>query len=141
MSRLRTPSRIASTRASVPYRTSLQLRRVTPAFIERTADGLDAVQADGLDDDAFLAAFARRHGIRRLALYGSALRGDIGPMSDLDILVEFIPGHTPGLITLASMELELESAIGRTVELRTYEDLSAHFRDHDAASARSVYGA
>ena len=92
-------------------------------------------------EDSFLDEFAARHGIRRLALYGSALRDDFGPASDIDILVEFLPGRTPGLLHLAQMELELEAAIGRQVELRTYEDLSRYFRDHVAATARPLYAA
>jgi len=85
--------------------------------------------------------FAVRHGISKLALYGSALREDFGPTSDVDILVEFLPGRTPGLLHLAQMELELETAIGWPVELRTYEDLSHLFRDDVAANARPLYAA
>ena len=70
-------------------------------------------------DDAFLAAFAHAHGIRRIALFGSALRDGFRPDSDIDLLVEFQPEHTPGLLHLAHMELELEDALGRPVELRT----------------------
>ena len=70
-------------------------------------------------DDDFLTEFARAHGIRRIALYGSALREDFRPDSDIDLLVEFQPEHTPGLLHLAHMELELEDALGRHVELRT----------------------
>lgn len=93
-----------------------------------------------LDDD-FLAAFAAAHGIRRIALFGSALREDFRPDSDIDLLVEFHPDHTPGLLHLAQMELELEDALGRQVELRTPEDLSPHFRDAVTASARPLYAA
>jgi predicted nucleotidyltransferase len=93
-----------------------------------------------LDDD-FVASFAAAHGIRRLALFGSALRADFTAESDIDLLVEFQPGHTPGLLHLAQMELELEEALGREVELRTPEDLSPHFRDAVAASARPLYAA
>ncbi len=92
-------------------------------------------------DDAFLAAFASTHGIRRLALYGSALRDDFGPGSDIDLLVEFRPEHTPGLLHLAQMELELEEALGRPVELRTPEDLSPYFRDEVTTTARPLYAA
>lgn len=88
-----------------------------------------------------LADFVSRHGVRRLALYGSVLRDDFGPVSDVDILVEFKPGETPGLLRLAQMELELEAALGRQVELRTYEDLSRFFRDEVAAIARPLYAA
>jgi uncharacterized protein len=86
--------------------------------------------------DSVLAAFARRHGIARLALFGSVLRGDFDENSDVDILVEFEPGHTPGLFALAAMERELEAIIGRTVDLRTYHDLSRYFRDNVVASAQ-----
>ncbi len=92
-------------------------------------------------DDAVLVDFATRHAITRLALYGSALRSDLGPASDIDILVEFEPGHVPGLLHLAQMEIELENSLGRPVELRTYEDLSRFFRDDVAASARTLYAA
>jgi predicted nucleotidyltransferase len=92
-------------------------------------------------DDGFLAEFARAHGIRRIALFGSALRDDVRPDSDIDLLVEFQPEHTPGLLHLARMELELEDALGRPVELRTAEDLSPYFRDHVIASARPLYAA
>ena len=92
-------------------------------------------------DDGFLADFAHTHGIRRLALFGSALRDDFGPDSDVDLLVEFQPEHAPGLLHLAVMELELEDALGRTVELRTPEDLSPYFRDQVTAGARPLYAA
>jgi uncharacterized protein len=55
--------------------------------------------------------------------------------------VEFLPDRTPGLLQLAQMELELEAALGRQVEMRTYEDLSPFFRDNVAATARPAYAA
>lgn len=91
--------------------------------------------------DAALAAFARRYGIARLALFGSVLRGDFDDNSDVDILVEFEPNHIPGLFALAAMERELEATIGRAVDLRTYHDLSRYFRDDVVASSRVVYAA
>ncbi len=91
-------------------------------------------------DRAALETFCREHGIRRLALFGSALGGNFGPESDIDLLVEFEEGRTPGLIRLAGMELELSSVFGgREIELRTYEDLSRHFRDDVRAMAESLY--
>ncbi len=54
-------------------------------------------------DDARLAEFAAQHGIRRLALFGSALRPDFASNSDIDLLVEFLPGRTPGLLRMAAM--------------------------------------
>jgi predicted nucleotidyltransferase len=92
-------------------------------------------------EDSVLNSFAERWGIERLALYGSAIRDDFGPASDVDMLVEFLPDRTPGLLQLAQMELELEAALGRAVELRTYEDLSPFFRDDVAATARPVCAA
>lgn len=92
-------------------------------------------------EESFLDSFAQRWGIRQLALYGSVLRDDFTPSSDVDMLVEFLPGRTPGLLRLAQMELELEAAVGREVELRTYGDLSPYFRDDVAATARPVYAA
>jgi predicted nucleotidyltransferase len=89
----------------------------------------------------FLPDFAARHGIRRLALYGSVLRGDDTPASDVDLLVEFEEGRTPGLLGMAELELELGAALGREVELRTYEDLSRYFRDEVRAQARVLYAA
>ncbi len=92
-------------------------------------------------EEALLAEFAHRHGVSRLALFGSVLRDDFSATSDIDILVEFLPGRTPGLLHIAEMELELEAMLGRQVELRTYEDLSGYFRDQVAASARVLYAA
>jgi uncharacterized protein len=92
------------------------------------------------DDDA-LALFCRRYGVERLALFGSALGDEFRDDSDIDVLVEFEPGRVPGLLVLASMELELGRMLGREVELRTYEDLSRHFRDRVRASARELYAA
>lgn len=92
-------------------------------------------------DDEVLAAFAGRHGVRHLSLFGSVLRDDFGPGSDIDVLVEFYPDRTPGLLHLSAMELELESVLGRPIDLRTYEDLSPQFRDTVAATARALYAA
>ena len=90
-------------------------------------------------DDVTLAEFCLRHGIRRLSLYGSASRGEHTRASDVDLLVEFEPGRTPGFLRLAAMELELASLLGgREVELRTFEDLSRLFRDEVRARAKPV---
>ena len=93
-------------------------------------------------DDEALAQFCQRHHVTRLALYGSSLRSDFTASSDIDVLVEFEPGHVPGLLRLAEMEIELGRLLGgREVELRTYEDLSRLFRDEVRASARPLYAA
>lgn len=92
-------------------------------------------------DDAELAAFGRRHGIGRLSLFGSALGDDFGPESDLDLLVDFLPGRTPGLFAIAEMEIELTTILGREVDLRTAGDLSRYFRDRVQSEARELYAA
>jgi predicted nucleotidyltransferase len=87
-----------------------------------------------------LAAFCRRHHIRKLALFGSELHGDALPDSDVDVLVEFEPGHVPGLIRLAGMELELSALLGgRKVDLNTPLCLSRFFRDEVLAEAEPLY--
>jgi len=89
-----------------------------------------------------IADFCRRHHIRRLSLFGSVLREDFGPESDLDVLVEFEPGRVPGFFTLYDMEQELSAMVGgRTVDLRTPEDLSRYFRDDVLARAEVQYAA
>jgi len=76
-----------------------------------------------------IAAFCREHHIRRLALFGSVLRPDFHPDSDVDVLVEFEPKHVPGLLGIAHMERQLSGIFGgRTVDLRTPGDLSRYFR-------------
>lgn len=75
-----------------------------------------------------IADFCRRYHIRRLSLFGSVLRDDFVPASDVDELVEFEPGHVPGL-SFFSMEDELSQIIGRNVDLNTPGFLSPYFRD------------
>ena len=78
--------------------------------------------------------------LRRLALFGSQLKGTARPDSDIDLLVEFEPGRVPGLLALASMELELSELVGgRRVDLRTAEDLSRSFRDEVVRTAEVQY--
>ena len=91
------------------------------------------------DAGAFLRDFTMHHGIQRLALLGSVLRGEDTPDSDIDLLVEFEEGRTPGLLRMA--ELELGAVLGREVELRTYEDLSGYFRDDVRSQACGLYAA
>jgi len=76
-----------------------------------------------------IADFCRRRHIRRLAVFGSALRSDFNEASDIDILVEFEPEHIPGLFGMARMERDLSALLGgQKVDLRTPEDLSRYFR-------------
>jgi len=91
--------------------------------------------------DEALASFCVAHGVKRLAVFGSVLGDRFTKQSDLDVLVEFESGRTPGLLSLATMELELEALVGRQVDLRTYGDLSRYFRDRVAAEARPIYAA
>lgn len=88
-----------------------------------------------------LIAFCERNHIRKLSVFGSAIRGELGPESDLDILVEFEPDHIPGLFSIIRMEMELSDKLGRKVDLRTPEDLSEYFRDEVTANAELQYQA
>ncbi len=75
-----------------------------------------------------IADFCQRHHIRKFALFGSVLRDDFRPDSDIDVLVEFEPGHVPGYITLGKMQIELSELFGRQVDLKTPASLSRYFR-------------
>lgn len=86
-----------------------------------------------------IARFCEKNHILKLALFGSVLRDDFKPDSDVDMLVEFEPEHLPGLFTLAGMEIELTNSLGREVELRTAEDLSRYFRDEVVKLAEVIY--
>ena len=87
-----------------------------------------------------IAEFCRNNHIRRLALFGSVLRDDFGPDSDIDVLVEFEPGQTPGL-RFFGMEIELSEILGRKVDLNTPGFLSDYFRDEVLAEAEVQYDA
>lgn len=89
-------------------------------------------------DQAVIAAFCRKYHIRRLALFGSVLRDDFGPTSDVDVLVEFEPGHTPGL-DFFTMQEELSQLLGYPVDLNTPQFLSRYFRDQVLAEAEPLY--
>ena len=88
---------------------------------------------------ARLASFCQARGIKRLAIFGSALRSDFGPESDIDLLVEFEPGQTPGLIGIAGMEIDFARMLGRKVDLRTPGDLSRYFRQQVIEEAQVQY--
>jgi len=85
-----------------------------------------------------IAEFCRRNHIRKLSLFGSVLRDDFGPGSDVDVLVEFEPGHVPGLRFFA-MEIELSELLGQKVDLNTPQFLSRYFRDQALAEAEALY--
>jgi predicted nucleotidyltransferase len=86
-----------------------------------------------------LAEFCKRNHIRRLSLFGSAVSGELRPDSDIDVLVEFEEGKTPGLFSIVRMEMELTEALGRKVDLRTPNDLSRYFRDEVIRTAKLEY--
>ncbi len=88
-----------------------------------------------------IADFCRRHHIQKLSLFGSVLRDDFRPDSDVDVLVEFEPEHVPGLIRLAGLERELSEIVGRRVDLRTPGDLSRYFRQEVLDEAEVQYAA
>jgi len=91
-------------------------------------------------DKEKIAMFCMKHRIRRLALYGSVLRTDFRPDSDVDVLVEFEHGAAPGLFGIARMERELSGHLGgRVVDLRTPEDMSRYFRQSVLAEAEVQY--
>ena len=87
-----------------------------------------------------LADFCRRNHIQRLSFFGSVLRDDFGEQSDVDVLVEFEPGRTPGF-AFFRMEEELSRILGRPVDLNTPGFLSPYFRDRILAEAEVRYAA
>lgn len=86
-----------------------------------------------------IAEFCQRHQIRQLSLFGSVLRSDFRPDSDIDLLVEFVPGQRIGFFELVGMEIELTELLGRKVDLRTPEELSRYFRQKVLDSAQVLY--
>lgn len=88
-----------------------------------------------------LADFCRRHGVATLSLFGSILTDSFGPDSDVDVLVEFQTGRTPGLFGFGAMVQELQELTGRRIDLRTPEDLSKYFRNRVMREARRLHAA
>ncbi|HEX2908777.1 MAG TPA: nucleotidyltransferase family protein [Phototrophicaceae bacterium] len=87
-----------------------------------------------------IAAFCQRHSIRKLALFGSVLRDDFRPDSDVDVLVEFEPGKKPGFIGLGRMEEELSQLLSnRAIDLVTIKFLNPRIRNRVLAQAQVVY--
>lgn len=86
-----------------------------------------------------IADFCRRNRIRRLAFFGSVLRDDFTPESDVDVLVEFESGARVGMIRLAGMEAELGRILGRKAEIHTIKGLNPHFKDDVLARAETLY--
>ena len=89
-------------------------------------------------DRAKIADFCRRHHIHKLAFFGSVLRDDFTPNSDVDVLVEFEPGHVPGF-AFFEMEQELSEILGRKADLNTPGFLSPYFVEQVLAEAKVEY--
>ena len=89
-------------------------------------------------DRSAIADFCKRHHVRRLAFFGSVLRADFGPQSDVDVLVEFEPGHVPGF-AFFDLQEELSGLLGRSVDLHTPGSLSRYFRDRVVREAQDQY--
>jgi predicted nucleotidyltransferase len=88
-----------------------------------------------------LAELCRRHRVRELAVFGSALRPDFGPQSDLDLLVEFLPDARIGFLALARLGRELSVLLGRPVDLVPKKGLKPAIRDQVLAEAEVIFGA
>jgi predicted nucleotidyltransferase len=89
-----------------------------------------------------ITEFCLKYHIRKLAFFGSILRDDFRPDSDVDVLVEFESGHVPGFIGLAGIERELSVILGgRRIDMRTPQDLSKYFRQKVVSEAKVQYAA
>ncbi|MEC4984411.1 MAG: nucleotidyltransferase family protein [Oscillatoria sp. PMC 1068.18] len=86
-----------------------------------------------------ITEFCQRNQIQKLSLFGSILRNDFRPDSDVDMLVEFLPEKKVGFFDLAGMQIELTEIVGRKVDLRTLEELSRYFRQKVIDSAQELY--
>jgi uncharacterized protein len=98
------------------------------------ADGLALPQAQ-------IAEICRRYQVRELSVFGSAVRGELRPDSDVDLLVDFQPEARPGLLGLSAMTRELSSAVGRPVDLAVKPALKPFIRPHVLAEAQIIYAA
>lgn len=98
---------------------------------------LGDTQIDGLS----LAEVCRRYGVKELALFGSAVRGEMRPESDIDMMVEFAPGVRIGLIKFESLAGELASLAKRRVDLVTKRGVKPWVRTRVLKDARVIYAA
>lgn len=85
------------------------------------------MQIDTLLHSEEIKAFCRKNHIRKMSFFGSVIRNDFGPNSDIDVLVEFENGHTPGY-DFFLMEAELSRLLKRKVDLQTPAFLGAEIR-------------
>jgi predicted nucleotidyltransferase len=86
-----------------------------------------------------IEAFCRMNHVKKLSVFGSTIHGDAGPDSDVDVLVEFEEGHTPGF-AFFDMEAQLSQILGKKVDLNTPAFLSRYFRDDVVREAQVQYG-
>ena len=92
-------------------------------------------------DENKLAGICRRYGVRELALFGSAVRGEMRPGSDIDVMVEFDPSVRIGLLKFEALSEDLEALVGRKVDLVTKRGLKSWIRPHVLKEARVIYAA
>jgi hypothetical protein len=87
-----------------------------------------------------IAEFCKKYHVRKMSLFGSVIRDDFRPESDVDVLVEFLPDSKTTLLTLAGMEIELSEMLGgRKVDVNTPDMLSKYFRDEVLSEAETLY--
>ncbi len=86
-----------------------------------------------------ITAFCKKYAIRKLSLFGSVLRDDFRPDSDVDVLVEFGPGVRISYFDLAGMQIELEQILGRPVDIGTPDMLSKYIRKQVLQNAQIIY--
>jgi hypothetical protein len=96
---------------------------------------------DAQVDEIRLADLCRRYGIRELSLFGSAVRGEMRPGSDIDVMVEFDPSARIGLLKFESLSEDLEALVGRKVDLVTKRGLKSWIRPHVLKEAQVIYAA
>jgi predicted nucleotidyltransferase len=98
--------------------------------------------ADGIElPESAIAEICRLHAVKELSLFGSAARGEMGPQSDFDFLVDFLPGARPGLLGVSTMTRELSNLLGRRVDLAIKPALKPLIRPGVLAEARLIYAA
>ena len=124
--------RCCSIRSKIRLRPELQECRIVLAgaiAVRKESKAYMSQERPDIPED-LIKEFCRKHHIRKLSVFGSYLREDFRPESDIDFLVEFESDHIPGLIGLAGMEIELSELLGgQKVDLRTPNELSRYFRD------------
>ena len=91
--------------------------------------------------EAAIADICRRHQVRELSIFGSAVRGELRPDSDIDLLVDYFPSARPSLFDLIGMTDELSNLLGRKVDLGVKRALKPRFKDHILAEAHVIYAA